>query len=256
MPSPHGKFVWYELMTSDTAAAIQFYKEIAGWGTQAWDGSIPYTMWTNDGNPIGGIAQLTDEHRAQGIPPHWLPYVGVRNVDETAAAATKLGAKVLHGPEDIPGAGRFAVLQDPQGAVLAIYFSDTEMPAPDGSPRRGHFSWHELTTTDHVAAFEFYSRLFGWEKTTSVDMGPMGLYQMYGQNGTAYGGMFNKTPDMPVPPNWLCYIHVDSVERTADAVTRLGGKIINGPMEVPGGDWIAQCLDPQGATFAVHALKR
>ena len=55
------------------------------------------------------------------------------------------------------------------------------------------------------------------------------------------------------PPNWLSYIRVDAVKPVADQVAQLGGTVINGPMEVPGGDWIAQCIDPQGAAFALHA---
>jgi uncharacterized protein len=70
------------------------------------------------------------------------------------------------------------------------------------------------------------------------------------------GGMFNKTAEMPGPPAWTHYVMVDSVDRAVDAVKARGGQVLVGPMEVPGGDWIAQCMDPQGAVFAVHAKKR
>jgi predicted enzyme related to lactoylglutathione lyase len=176
----------------------------------------------------------------------------VRDADATAAEAKRLGATVLKEPADIPEVGRFAVLQDPQGAEFAIFTPLRGAEAPDQSPRPGEFSWHELTTTDHVAAFDFYRRLFGWEKRSEHDMGPMGIYQIYGQGGRDYGGMFDKTADMPMPPHWLCYVSVDDVRRAADAVTRGGGQVINGPMQVPGGSWVAQCLDAQGAMFAVH----
>jgi predicted enzyme related to lactoylglutathione lyase len=261
MSDPHGRFVWYELLTTDSNAATRFYTDVVGWGTQNWQGPEPYTMWTNGGAPLGGIWRIDAESQAQGVVPHWLPYIGVRDVDATAAAAQRLGGSVVKPPADIPDVGRFAILRDPQGALFAIYKSNNSNPnsgaaARSGeAPRKGDFSWHELTTTDHVAAFDFYSRLFGWEKTSAFDMGPMGLYQMYGQEGRPYGGMFNKTSDMPMPPNWLCYVRVDDVRRAAEAVTRGGGKVINGPMEVPGGDQIAQCIDPQGAMFAVHEVK-
>jgi uncharacterized protein len=258
MSSSQGRFVWYELMTPEPDAATRFYTDALGWGTQRWEGPEPYTMFANGDVTLGGIWPLDAEQRAQGATPQWLPYVGVRDADATAVEAARLGATVLRQPQDIPDTGRFAVLRDPQGAMFAIFSSSTNASASardDTPPQPGEFSWHELTATDHAAAFDFYSSIFGWEKTEAHDMGPMGLYQMYGQAGHPYGGMFNKSPDMPMPPNWLCYVRVDDVHRAAEAVTRGGGTVINGPMEVPGGNWIAQCLDPQGAPFALHQLK-
>jgi uncharacterized protein len=256
MPIAHGRFTWYDLMTPDPAAAQQFYTQVVGWGTQKWDNpAMPYTMWTSGDAPLGGIMPMGEAEKAQGVPPHWLPYVGVEDVDAAAAEAKELGGKVLYQPTDIPEVGRFAVIQDPQGAVIAIFTPREGAPAPEGTPRPGQFSWHELTTTDYPAALDFYGRIFGWHKTSEFDMGGMGLYQMYGQGEQTYGGMFNKTPDMPVPPNWLCYIQVEDVDQAVARVTQLGGTVINGPMEVPGGDRIAQCFDPQGAAFALHAKK-
>lgn len=154
----HGQFVWYELTTPDVDAAQEFYPRFTGWGTQQFDKD--YTMWTTGGVPFAGIFRLGPEMRERGVPPNWMPYVEVNNVDETAALATSLGGKVLHGPADIPGTGRFAVLQDPQGAVLGIYLSKAASQAWDGTAVVGRFSWHELMTTDYVKAFEFYRALF------------------------------------------------------------------------------------------------
>ncbi len=123
----------------------------------------------------------------------------------------------------------------------------------DAPPQVGQFSWHELATTDYEAAFEFYSELFGWEKTKSMDMGEGKMYQMYGvPGGQELGGMYNKTPDIPISC-WLLYARVPDVNRVTDTVTGSGGQVLNGPMEVPGGDIVAQCVDPQGAVFAVHS---
>jgi predicted enzyme related to lactoylglutathione lyase len=122
-------------------------------------------------------------------------------------------------------------------------------------PNIGGFSWHELATPDYAAAFRFYQALFGWEKVAEHDMGPMGMYFIFGRNGTQLGGMFNKPADMPFPPNWLQYIQVDSADSAVERVKANGGKVLNGPMDVPGGDRIAQCLDPQGGAFAVHSRK-
>ena len=175
------------------------------------------------------------------------------DVDATAARTRELGGQVWVEPMTIPTVGRFAVLADPQGAMFAVYKPEGEPAGHDGAPAIGEHSWHELATTDHEAAFAFYQDLFGWQKTSSVDMGPAGLYQMYCRvEGVPLGGMFNKPAEMPGPPAWLCYVRVDDVHRKVEAVKAAGGQVINGPMEVPGGDWIAQCLDPQGGMFAIH----
>lgn len=255
MADPHGKFVWYDLMTTQPDAAKSFYGQVAGWGTQKFD-AFDYTMWVNGPTgPLGGVMPITDEHKANGVVPHWLAYVAVDDVDAAALKAASLGGSIAYPPTDIPTVGRFAVLQDPQGAYIAIYRSSSEAPSADGPPAVGQFSWHELMTTDHAAAFDFYHQLFGWEKTSEFDMGPMGVYQMYGQGGVPYGGMMNKPADVPMPPNWGCYIKVRDAKQAAETVTRLGGQVINGPMEVPGGDMVANCIDPQGAYFSVHASK-
>ena len=248
-----GIFVWHDLMTPDVEAAKAFYTKVAPWDTQAWDGSMPYTMWTANGNPIGGVMALPPD---AGAPPHWLAYVSTADVDATARRAEQLGARVMVPPSEIPNVGRFAVLSDPQGAAFAIYASAHGAPPPPDAPRAGEFSWHELTTTDHASAMSFYESLFGWNKTSAMDMGEMGPYQMFGVGDVPFGGVMNMPPGMPGPPAWLHYIHVDDVNRVVDVVKSLGGQVLNGPMEVPGGDWIAQCMDPQGGMFAIHSQRK
>ena len=250
---PRGRFVWFDLMTTDPDKAIGFYTKVAGWGTAPWEGPMPYTMWMNSGAPIGGVMQLPPE---AGAPPHWIGYISTPDTDATAKQATDLGAKVLVQPTDIPTVGRYAVLNDPQGATFAVFTPGDNTPGHEGPPAPGEVSWHELATKDHPAAYRFYQTLFGWEKTTAMDMGEMGMYQMFGRNGVELGGMFDKPAEMPGPPAWLYYILVDDLQRAIDVAAGLGGQVLNGPMEVPGGDMIAQCMDPQGAVFAVHAKKK
>lgn len=249
-----GRFVWFDLMTSDPEAAKGFYTRLIGWGTQPWEGSdMPYTMWANGEKPLGGLMELPAEAREAGAPPHWLAYVSVPDVDAAVARARELGGTVFHGPTDIPNVGRFAVLADPQGAVFAAYTSAGEGAGAAGPPAKGEFSWHELATTDAAGAFDFYADLFGWEKQEAMDMGEAGIYQIYGRGGVPLGGMFNKTAEMPGPPAWLYYIKVDDVTNAVEKLKELGGTVLNGPMDVPGGDRIAQCMDPQGACFALHS---
>jgi predicted enzyme related to lactoylglutathione lyase len=212
-------------------------------------------MWMRGAMPIGGLMELPENARRQGAPPHWMAYIGAPDVDRTFEEALGLGARAHLEPADIPNVGRFAVLSDPQGATFALYAPGTPPSEVAGPPQVGDFSWHELATTDHAAAIGFYQALFRWEKTGEGDMGPMGLYQMFGRKGSTLGGMFNKPAEMPFPPHWLLYACVDDIRRAADAITAAGGKVVNGPMEVPGEDWIVQGFDPQGAYFALHQRK-
>lgn len=255
MSDIRGRFLWYELLTTDPAAAIEFYKDVAGWGTREWEGGEnPYTMWTVEGTPIGGAMELPAEAVAGGAPPHWLAYIGTPDVDATLERARELGAKALWGPMDIPEVGRMAGIMDPQGAVFAVYTpADAAPEGAEAPPSPGRFSWHELATEDRVAAWAFYSELFGWQETDALDMGEGNMYQMYGRGGPPLGGMFDRPPEMSVSA-WTLYVRVPDVAAAVETVKRGGGQVLNGPMEVPGGDLIAQCMDPQGAAFAVHAV--
>jgi len=247
----HGQFVWYELTTPDVDAAKKFYPRFTGWGTQPFDND--YSMFTNGGVPIAGMFKLTDEMRQQGVPPNWLPYVETSDVDDTAAKAASLGGRVMVGPQDIPDAGRFAVIQDPQGAVFGALKPANPGGAWDGTAEVGRFSWHELMTTDYVKAFQFYRDLFGWEKTgDEMDMGGGQYYFTYGKGEKMYGGMFNRFGDMAsMQPFWLVYIHVKDVGKAVEAATK-GGAVVHRPqMDIPGGS-IAILGDPQGAGFALH----
>lgn len=252
----HGRFVWYDLMTTDPIAATAFYNQLIGWGTQPWQGGgMPYTMWTTSGGPIGGVMDLPREARDAGAPSHWLAYVGVTDIEATCRRAEALGGAVLHPRTDIPGAGCFAVLRDPQGAVFAVYSSDSLSTDEATPPGIGQISWHELATSDLEAGYAFYRDLFGWDvQQEDLDMGGGWMYRIYGQpGGLPLGGMFTKPAEMPGPPFWLYYIAVPSVDEAVARVKEIGGRVLNGPMEVPGGDLIAQCADPQGAVFALYS---
>src|SRR5205085_9722746 len=114
-----GRFVWHELMTSDPAAAQTFYKEVVGWTTSKFGGEgsgMDYTMWMSGQTPIGGVMAFTPDAKAMGVPPNWLAYVEVPDVDATIAQATKLGGAVIVPAQTVDQVGRFAVLRDPQGA--------------------------------------------------------------------------------------------------------------------------------------------
>lgn len=246
-----GRFVWHELLTTDTGAAAAFYPKVVPWRTQP--SSMPgYTLWMAGDAQVGGLMALPAD--AGGTPPHWLIYVGTPNVDATAEHAQRLGARVVKPAADIPNVGRFAVLADPQGATFALF---TPMPGGSGppAPGAGVFSWHELATTDVAAAVRFYGELFGWSKGPGHDMGAMGIYQIFERFGAQLGGMCN-VQGPASPPSWLSYVQVTDSSRAVSAAKAAGGRLLHGPMEVPGGSWIALFMDPQGGAFAVHEMPR
>jgi uncharacterized protein len=251
-----GHFVWYDLMTTDVEGAKAFYPEITGWKLIPFEGG-DYMMWAVGEQPIGGVTRLPEEAAKMGAPPHWLAYTAVDDVDATCRKVAELGGKVLKEGTDIPNVGRFAVLADPQGAAFAVFKGLQDMPPP--KDQTGEFSWHELNTTDWEAAFKFYSELFGWGETAKMEMGPdEGTYFMYGYSGEerSRGGMSNMAKQMSLPPHWMYYITVDDVDSAAKRVEQNGGKLVNGPMDIPGDDRIAHFRDPQGVLFALYSHKR
>jgi predicted enzyme related to lactoylglutathione lyase len=245
-----GSFVWCELLTTDTAAAGAFYSKVLGWKTAPM--GPDYLTFNAKSGPVAGMMVLPDQAKKMGAPPNWLMYVGTPNVNETATKIAQLGGRVLRQPEDIPDVGRFAVVQDPYGANFAIF---TPRPRPGADQGGGNaFSWFELYTPNPEGAWTFYQSLFGWEKTSAMDMGEMGTYQMFGRGGGIPNGGIMKPPP-GAPAAWQPYVRVADAKAAASTAQSNGGKIVNGPMEVPGGDWIAVGIDPQGAMFAVHSLK-
>ena len=145
----------------------------------------------------------------------------------------------------------------PQATFLFYIYEPAGPPqGPDHWGALGDVSWLELYTTDNEAAMRFYGELFGWKPTESLDMGPMGVYRMFGRTAQSIGGMMTKTPDMAHLPNaWLLYFRVPDIQSAAERVKANGGKVVMGPMEVPGGSWVLQGVDTQGAHFALHQLK-
>ena len=250
---PRGHFAWHELMTSDPDAAVAFYTKAMGWTTTSYENDPNYRIWMSGQIPLGGVMRLPEDARSMGASPHWLPYVAVPDVDATERQALAMGGKVYVAARNIV-AGRFAVLADPHGAIFAVYRPAASMAAPNAPPGQGEVVWHELATTDPAAAWAFYHALFGWVKTSAMDMGPAGVYQMFGAGGAPLGGIFAKSPEMP-GPHWTCYTEVASVDKLAALLPKLGGRVVMGPMEISGGARIVMCLDPQGAVFAAHTAK-
>jgi hypothetical protein len=253
MPCP---FVWYELMTSDLPAATRFYASVAGWETADAGMPMPYVLASAGGRTLGGLMTLPAEAVANGAQPGWLGYIGVPDCDAAAARALAAGATQYHPPQDIPGIGRFATLADPQGAAF-IVFQDrsTEPPALAPSEAPGQIGWNELITTDSAAAQAWYAEQFGWTAAEAIDMGEQGLYRMFATGGTPAGGMMDRPAEMPYSA-WIFYVNVPALDAAIGRAEAGGGRVIFGPMQVPGGSWVANLTDPQGAVFALVAPAR
>ena len=253
MPAHHGTFIWYDVMTTDTKAAAKFYGDVIGWTAQEHpmqDGGT-YTVFSKGPTMVAGLMAIPEPMRAQGVPPCWSGYVASDDVDKDAARIKAAGGAIPREPTDIPNVGRFAVASDPGGAAFMLFKPNTtETPKPVAPMTPGHVGWHELIAGNLEREFGFYSRLFGWTKDRAHDMGPMGSYQTFATGGAPVGGMMKTCAQVP-HPGWNYYIAVDSVAAAADRAFTRGGKILNGPMEVPGGAWIVQARDPQGAAFAM-----
>lgn len=258
-----GQFVWFELMTRDIDRAKTFFGSVAGWHYHNWEVSngAPYVMLSPTADPkasVGGMMEMREPEFPAQIPSHFMGYVSVDSADATVAHAVSLGASVIHGPEDIPKVGRFAIISDPQGAIFSVLESlnnewEKERPAP------GHVCWCELLTNDINAAFDFYNQLFGWTIKTDMDMGGGEIYRLVScpnspsESDYGFGGMF-KMPSQGMHPAWSYYIAVADLDASLAAVVANGGKVLNGPMDVPGDDRVAQCVDAEGTHFGLSSI--
>lgn len=246
----HGQFCWCELLTTDTGAAEGFYKKVVGWGAMdSGQSGMNYTLFTSGETPVAGLMDLPPE--VGGGRPAWFGYVAVDDLAEATTRFTGAGGAICIPPMEVPGIGSFAMVADPHGAALGLM-----QPAPGPTPPEvdpmspGQIGWRELHAADGPAAFDFYSAQFGWTKDAAVPMGEMGVYQTFAAGGPAIGGMMTKTADMPAPA-WLYYFNISDIDAGMARVTENGGRVLMGPYEVPGGGWIVQAFDPQGAMFAL-----
>ena len=253
-----GEPIWYELMTPDPAAAAAFYKAVLGWDIPAEGVQLPngseYRMIgrTDDGN-AGGVLTLSKAMREAGARPHWFVYFNVGDIEAAVARASALGAKVWMGIQDVPGAGRMAMLADPQGAPFYAMAPTPPPGQPDAKsdlfdpkePER--CAWNELNTSDAPAALEFYGELFGWTFEHGMDgMPDDNIYRFIDAGGTTIGAISS----MMAPgysPSFLPYFRVRDIEAAKAAVQANGGTVAMGPHEVPGGDWIVVARDPTDA---------
>lgn len=241
---------WAELSTTDAAGALAFYAVIFGWedDPQPISEDWFYHMQKLNGLEAAAIYQQSDEERGQGVPPHWNTYITVDNVDSVAEQAGQLGGALLFGPMDVFDAGRMAMLQDPQGAVFAVWQPKQHIGVRV-KQETGAMMWNELLTSNSDGAIEFYSGLLGVSRGET--MGDMG-YTLIRAQETEVAGVLQITPEMgPVPPNWMIYFGVDDVDETVAKVQSLGGSVLVPGTDIPAIGRFATLRDPQGAPFSI-----
>jgi uncharacterized protein len=250
MDHRHGHFAWYELLTTDMAAAREFYGDVVGWTVRdAGTERFAYSIFTAGETPVAGLMELLPEGRKMGATPRWVGYVAVDDLDATIDRFKRLGGGVNVPPTET-NIGRISILTDPQKATLAL----AEGLKVDGETAEldqpGRVGWHELLASDAKAAFAFYSEVFGWQSAESK-ANPMESYQLLAVGGRMIGGIFTKLPLVPFP-FWLYYFDIADIAAAARRVTAGGGRIELGPIELPGVGWMVWCVDPQGARFALQ----
>jgi uncharacterized protein len=250
-----GTFCWVEAGTTDGEAAKKFYTELFGWDftdSPIGPGKV-YTMLKLDGKDVGALYEMPPEMTSAGVPPHWMSYVSVASADETAAKAKELGATLMKEPFDVFDVGRMAVIQDPTGAVFALWQAGTHKGAAVVNVPNS-FCWNELATPDTAKAGDFYTSLFGWGKNVK-EMGPDFKYTLFINGDRQAGGMYTPTPEMgEIPPNWLVYFAVDDPDAKLKKANELGAKTIAPAMDIPDVGRFAVIQDPQGAVFGIIRL--
>lgn len=254
-----GDYIWYELLTSDAGAAQDFYASILGWTfTDSGQPKMDYRIVNAGPHAVGGVMEITGDMAAQGASPVWLGYVAVDDVDATVAEIGRRGGSAIMPAMDIPMVGRIAMVADPQGAPFYVMRPNGQgksLAFADDRPREGHCAWNELATSDQPAAWEFYGQLFGWVRDGEMDMGLAGKYEFI-RHGTIIGAMMPAAAAASNKPRWTQYFRVPDIDAAKAAVEAGGGSIVNGPDEIPGGDFAMNCADPQGASFGLVGQRR
>jgi predicted enzyme related to lactoylglutathione lyase len=246
-----GKFCWVDMGTPDAPAAKRFYTGLFGWTAEdmpAGEG-MTYTMFQLGGKSVAALYQQDPQQQTAGAPPNWLSYISVESADRSAERTRALGGTVIMEPFDVLDVGRMAVIQDPTGAVVALWEPRRHIGA-EVIEEPNTLAWNELATTDTTRAGEFYAALLGWGLERQ-QYGPID-YTVFMQEGQMNGGMMAIAPDWgPVPPHWLVYFGVEDCDAAASRAADLGGSVHMPPTDIPRIGRFAMLRDPQGAVFAV-----
>ena len=238
-----GKVVWHDLITDDVAAAKEFYGKLLGW---SFEQHGKYTLVINESRPIGGMVKLGDsgaERKSAG----WIPYFSIPDVDDTAKWILSMGGKIIDGPGDMAGRGRYAMIADPLEAPLIILHSSSGDPAPTEA-RTGEWFWDELWTTDVEAALSFYQNLEGYaaQRVSAEDDEP--YWVLLDENDKESVGI-TTVPFEELVSQWVPALKVANLEELAQRVSLLGGEVIIPPDHPLSDGHVALVRDPTGGIF-------
>jgi uncharacterized protein len=250
---PHGTFSFADVMTTDVEGAKAFYTEFFGWKADTLRAGTDseYTLFSLDGAPVAGTFELRPEHLDQGIPPNWVSYINVDDVDKVTEAAREGGAKVRVEPGEIADAGRMSVIGDPQGATVCLWEPRAHFGAGIVN-EPGALSWNELRSPDPSAAKGFYADLLGWT-FRGTDMGNGLEYTTILVGDRTNGGIIpTQIFGGETPPHWAVYFAVKQTDEAVEKAEGLGARILAPPMDVPMGRFAA-LMDPQGAAFSIFS---
>ncbi len=252
-----GMLCWTDLQTSDQPAAKRFYSELFGWKLNDLPvgPNMTYTMATVGGKDVAAMSGMDVEMRKAGVPPHWNLYFAVKNVDEMASKAAKVGGKIVAPAFDVMDVGRMAVVQDPSGAMFCLWQAKKHIGAGRiGEP--GAIAWGELMTRDVAACKAFYTKLFDWNAQAMPSSGFE--YTMLNVGDKPNVGMMPMMPEVPahVPSHWNIYFAVQSCDETVKRANAMGAKTMVPPQDIPNMGRFAMMFDPQGAAFAIFQSAR
>jgi predicted enzyme related to lactoylglutathione lyase len=254
MTDAPGTPIWFELNTPDADAARDFYAAVAGW-TIAPSPMAEHGGYLIASTPAGaGVAGIMTPPPDAPAFPGWAIYFGVDDVDATAARAGDLGGATVFGPMDIPHVGRFAMMRDPRGVTFTIMRGDSPEPARafvQAAEATGHAVWIELATPDPDAAFAFYGALFGFEKAGAMPMGEMGEYAFIGRGEDFRPGAVMSSATTGAPARWNWYVNVPDIDAAIATAQARGGTLLQGPDQIPGGDYSANLADPHGSQIGL-----
>ena len=251
-----GEFCWIDLAAHDAESAGEWYEALFGWSRMTMPspgGGPPYAFFLKAEDGIGGLGQMSDEMKAQGIPPMWNSYISTTDCAALEAKVKELGGTVTVPTTEIPGFGKLAFFLDPEGASFAAWQSLN----PDGSAvlvgEPDSLCWNELMTRNADKAKEFYGALVGWD-FAAMPMGDVDYTMLKCGEKDAGGMMVMSGPQFEnIPAHWLVYFAVTDCDATAAKAESTGGKVHCPPTDIPVGRF-AVIQDPQGAVFGVIQL--
>jgi hypothetical protein len=245
-----GRFVWGDLVTSDVAAAADFYGKVFGWTFETYGGDDDrdtYTLALADGLPIGGM--VFDQRAMKGKTPsaRWVGLISVADVKAASAAVAAGGGKVVYAPVMLGERGETAVFKDPEGVLFGVVNSKNGDPL-DYAGDVNEWYWIDLWTGDVEKAAAFYRTVVGFETVPIADDGPRtGLRLMSG--GFARAGIMQKQ-SKKATPTWLPYIRVADVKASAAAAKAAGGRVMLEPVAMNLAT-VAIIADPTGAPVGI-----